>query len=377
MRLSEFIIRNRESILVEWDTFAGRMGPITESMDLVELRDHASEMLTVIAADLDTPQTARQQRQKSEGKAPDNAFDPATPAEEHGADRAERGFSMGEMVSEYRALRASVIRLWMGTRTVIQESDVDDLTRFNEAIDQALTESVTRYTTDLDESREMFIAILGHDLRTPLGAIITSSTFMLDLGELEEPNLTLITRIASSSHRMERMVSDLLDLTRSRLGGGIPIERDWVDAETVVRDVVGELTAIYPERRMDISVEGDMRGHWDQARLAQVLTNLAGNALEHGDPDTAVKLSLEGRKADLTIAVHNHGVPISSSLMSRIFDPMKRRGTRGDDSHGESSHLGLGLYIADQIISGHGGTISATSSASAGTTFTVNLPRTA
>jgi signal transduction histidine kinase len=375
LRLSEFITTQREPILAEWETFARRLGPITESMDIEALRDHASEMLTVIAADLDTPQSAREQQQKSVGRAPDEGTDVVTPAEEHGADRAERGFSIDEMVSEYRALRASVVRLWTASRDTFAETDIIDLTRFSEAIDQALAESVSRYTADLDESREMFLAILGHDLRTPLGAVITSSTFMLDTNELEEPHLTLTSRIASSSRRMERMVGDLLDLTRSRLGGGIPIERDWMNLEEVVRDVVSELAAVHAGRGIEVDVKGDLRGRWDQARMTQVFANLIGNALEHGAPEAPVTLSLNGAKKEVSIAVHNHGVPIPATMMRRIFDPMKRRQTRGGRARGASSHLGLGLYIAERIIEGHGGTIDVTSSASAGTTFTIHLPR--
>jgi len=375
LRLSEFINAKREPILAEWENFARRLGTITESMDIEALRDHASEMLTVIAADLETPQTEREERQKSAGRALEDASEPTTAAEEHGADRAERGFSIDEMVSEYRALRASVVRLWLETCDTLAASDVVDMRRFNEAIDQALAESIARYTTDLDESREMFIAILGHDLRTPLGAIITSSRFMLETEELAEPHLTLTSRIASSSRRMERMIGDLLDLTRSRLGGGIPIERDWTNAETVVRDAVSELSAVHPGRAVEVEAKGDLRGRWDEARLTQVLANLVGNALEHGAPDTPVAVTLEGLKKEITIQVHNHGTPIAPSMVSRLFDPMKRRQTSGGRARGVSSHLGLGLYIAERIISAHGGTIAVSSSASAGTAFTIHLPR--
>ena len=375
LRLSEFINQQREPIMVEWETFARRLGATTENMDIAALRDHASEMLTAIAADLETPQTELEQRRKSTGEAPDEAGGAATPAQQHGADRADRGFSIEEMVSEYRALRASVIRLWMSTCETLGETDVRDMVRFNEAIDQALAESVVRYTADLDESREMFIAILGHDLRTPLGAIITSSGFMLQTDELVEPHLTLTSRIASSSRRMERMIGDLLDLTRSRLGGGIPIERAWMNVETVVRDVVSELAAVHAERAVAVDVTGDMGGSWDEGRLTQVMANLVGNALEHGDPETPVSVTLSGDREAVTIAVHNDGVPIAPGMLSRIFDPMKRRRARTDRLPNATPHLGLGLYIAERIITAHGGTIDVVSTASAGTTFTIHLPR--
>jgi signal transduction histidine kinase len=375
LRLSEFINQQREPIMVEWETFARRLGATTATMDIAALRDHASEMLTVIAADLETPQTEFQQRRKSTGEAPDNAGDPSTPAEEHGADRADRGFSIEQMVSEYRALRASVIRLWMATCETLGEADLRDMTRFNEAVDQALAESVVRYTADLEESREMFIAILGHDLRTPLGAIVTSSAFMLETAELAEPHLTLTSRIASSSRRMQRMIGDLLDFTRSRLGGGIPIERAPMSMETVVRDVVSELAAVHPERVVEVNVTGDLSGSWDEGRLTQVMANLVGNALEHGDPEKPVSVTLSGGSNEVRVAVHNHGVPIVPSMLSRIFNPMKRRQGRGGRAPDVTSHLGLGLYIAERIISAHRGTVDVTSTASEGTTFTIRLPR--
>jgi signal transduction histidine kinase len=377
MRLSEFISAQREPILAEWETFARSLGTVSEGMDILALRDHAGLMLTAIATDLDTAQSDSQQHQKSVGNAPaaGDQHPSITAAEAHGADRAERGFSTAEMVSEFRALRASVIRLWTATRGELTDVEVRELTRFNEAIDQSLAESVARYTADLSESKEMFIAILGHDLRTPLGAIITSATFMLDLDELREPYRTLTARIASSSRRMDRMVGDLLDLTRSRLGGGIPIDRDWMNVEEAVREVAGELTAQHAGRAIEVRAAGDLRGRWDRGRLSQVLTNLMGNAIEHGARETPVRVSIDGAGDVVAIAIHNHGVPIPGSLIPRIFDPMKRRQAIGRRTTGAASHLGLGLYIAHQIVAGHNGRIEVDSSASGGTTFTVRVPR--
>jgi signal transduction histidine kinase len=376
IRLSTFIRAQRERILEEWETFARSLGTVSEGMDMLALRDHASQMLSVIAKDLGTAQSDSEQHEKSVGNAPANEDAASiTAAAAHGADRAERGFSIDEMVSEFRALRASVIRLWTETRGELSNEEVLELTRFNEAIDQALAESVARYTADLDQSKEMFIAILGHDLRTPLGSIITSSTFMLDLNELVEPYRSLTARIATSSRRMNRMVDDLLDLTRSRLGGGIPINRDWINLEETVREVVAELTAQHAGRAIDVRAAGDLMGRWDRGRLSQVLTNLAGNAIEHGAPETPVRVTVDGTGDQVAISIHNHGVPIAPSLIPRIFDPMKRRQADGRRTQGAGSHLGLGLYIAQQIVIEHNGRIDVESSASGGTTFTVHLPR--
>jgi signal transduction histidine kinase len=376
MLLVEFITAQREEILAEWETFARSLGTVSETMDILALRDHASQMLTVIATDLGTAQSDSQQHEKSVGNAPaGNGVHSSTPAEAHGADRAERGFSTDEMVSEFRALRASVIRLWTETRGELTNAEVLEMTRFNEAIDQALSESVSRYTEDLSQSKEMFIAILGHDLRTPLGAIITSSTFMLELDELGEPYRTLNARIASSSRRMDRMVGDLLDLTRSRLGGGIPINRDWMNLEDSAREVVAELNAQHQGCPIEVSAAGDLRGRWDQGRIGQVLANLIGNALEHGASETPVRVVVDGAGDQVVIAIHNHGVPIPATLIPRLFDPMKRRQALGRRTTGAGAHLGLGLYIAKQIVTAHNGRIDVESSASGGTTFTVRVPR--
>ncbi|HZG44499.1 MAG TPA: sensor histidine kinase, partial [Longimicrobium sp.] len=377
MRLSDFIVANREPILTEWEAFARTCTPASGGMDIVGLRDHAAEMLKVIAADLGTAQGGDAQSAKSKGNEPAvGAAAADTAAEEHGADRAGSGFTIEQMVSEYRALRASVIRLWTRAYGELTPADVDDLTRFNEAIDQSLAESVSRYTEELDNSKEMFLAILGHDLRTPLGVVFTSARFMLDTGELAEPHLTLMGRIASSSTRMVHMVGDLLDFTRSRLGGGIPIVRGDVSMGKVVHEVVDELAALHPQRTIEVHARGEERGEWDAARIAQVLANLVGNALEHGSAGTPVTVTVGGGDEEITVAVHNRGPAIPAEQLKGIFHPMKPREPMASAASGPSGSLGLGLYIAERIVHAHAGRIEV-ASGEGGTTFTVHLPRAA
>jgi len=375
MPLSDFIVANREPIMAEWEEFARSCAPASGSMDNAALRDHASEMLTVIAADLRTAQSDNEQAEKSKGNEPAEGGE-KTAAEKHGSGRAESGFSTDQMVSEYRALRASVIRLWTREQGKLKTGDLEDLTRFNEAIDQALAESITRYTQDLDESKDMFLAILGHDLRTPLGAVITSAKFMLQTEELKEPHLSLTSRIVSSSTRMNQMVGALLDFTRSRLGGGIPITRADMNMGKVVHDVVDEISALDRNRKIKIETRGTQRGEWDCARISQVLSNLIGNALEHGSDRTPVTVDVRGDEDEVTIAVHNHGAAIPREELDGIFTAMKRKDAKVDAATGgPSGNLGLGLYIADRIVNAHKGTIEVESSEEGGTTFTVHLPR--
>ena len=377
MRLSAFIKSHREAILVEWEAFARTCGPASDVMNIESLRDHASEMLTVIAKDLDTSQGDEAQDAKSKGNAPATPASATTAAEDHGADRAESGFSVAQMISEYRALRASVIRLWTEAKgEALDNSDVEDLTRFNEAIDQSLAESIGRYTEDLHHSKEMFLAMLGHDMRTPLGAVLTSAQFMLDTGELGEPHLTLTTRIAASASRMVHMVGDLLDFTRTRLGGGIPVTRSSLALGELTREVIDEVSAAYPLREIDLEIVDEQQGDWDGARVSQALTNLVGNALQHGAPGSAITVCVDGDVREATVTVHNFGTAIPADLLNGIFNPMKvRASSPHTQAGGPGGNLGLGLYIAERIVNAHQGRIDVDSSETKGTTFTMRLPK--
>ena len=372
MRLRDFILTNREDILREWETFARTCAPASITMEGTELRDHVNEMLTVIAEDLKTYQSEFEQAQKSKGHAPDTPESESTAAEEHGAERAESGFTTEQTVAEYRALRASVLRLWTKERGELTAADIDDLIRFNEAIDQALAESIAEFTEKVENAKEMFLAILGHDLRNPLGAIFTSATFMSETGEMDR---TLTLQIAERAKRATQMVGDLLDFTRSRLGRGIPIDPAEVDLRTVVHDVADEVVAAHPEGKVQVEAGEAQIGHWDTARITQALTNLVANAVEHGVPGTTVGIELEGDEEDVAITIHNRGA-ISADRLHGIFNPMKINTTPQEPSaHGSTGNLGLGLYIAERIVHAHDGRIEVESSKARRTTFTVHLPR--
>jgi signal transduction histidine kinase len=377
MRLADFILTNREPILAEWEAFARTCMPAGRPMDATALRDHAAQMLTVIAADLAEPQSRRAEAEKSTGRAP--AADPAarTAAGEHGAGRAQSGFTVAQMVAEYRALRASVIRLWTTAEGALDASDIEDLTRFNEAIDQALAESILRFNEDVEHAKETFLAILGHDLRTPLGAISTSAEFLLDAADLEaEVERTLLTRIAGSAKRSVGMVGDLLDFTRSRLGSGIPVARADADLDTLVREVVAEVGAAHPGHEIRVDTDGEQRGRWDAPRLAQALGNVIGNAVQHGADGTPVVVTVCGAGEVVTVAVHNRGAVIAPEQLDGIFNPMRtRRAPAQVAGRGPTGSLGLGLYIAERIVHAHDGHLDVESHEATGTTFTIRLPR--
>ena len=366
-RLSTFIRDNMERILLEWEKFARGLHIGEDPMDVAALRDHAEQMLRVISDDLETPQSAREQTAKSKGKSDAKPGDPLTAAQEHGAGRAQSGFTIAEMASEFRALRASVIRLWLRDQDTVSSAELQDMIRFNEAIDQAIAESITRYTNDVGESKERFIAILGHDLVTPLNAILTSSQFMLETAQFTETQTTLLKGIAGSAARMNRMVSDLLDFTRTRFGDKIPLALRPTDMKDLMDDVAAEVAASYPNSTLQFEKAGDLRGDWDPERLAQVLTNLVSNAVQHGSENAPIKVMARGAQNEVVVSVHNDGPVIPKKRIAQLFTPMKR--------DAEKRHLGLGLYIVDKIVAAHGGSVEVHSSKERGTVFTVRLPR--
>jgi signal transduction histidine kinase len=372
MRLAEFILANRGPILAEWEAFAKSCSPASGTMNVASLADHASAMLTVIATDLNTPQGKAAQTAKSKGLA---ESEDVTAAKEHGSSRAGSGFTIDQMVAEFRALRASVTRLWLQHERVPNAEQLDDLTRFNEAIDQALAESIVTYTQDLDQSKEIFLAILGHDLRSPLGAVIMSTSFMLETGGLAEPHLTLTRQIANSSKRMQLMIGDLLDFTRSRLGGGIPIVRAPMSVGKTVHDVVEEVRAGAPDRVIEIDARAGVSVNWDCARISQAIANLLSNAVEHSPAGSVVTVRAEGNDGEVAITVHNEGPPLSGDQLNGIFGSMKgaKRPTE-PGRNGPLGHLGLGLYIAERIVTAHDGRIEVESTQSSGTTFKMLLP---
>ena len=374
MRLPEFMLTHREQILSEWVAFARSCLTTPETMNLAELRDHASEMLDTIAADLNTPQTKLQQVDKSEGKSdaePDSGgLD--TAAQSHGAARAESGFTVEQMVSEYRALRASVTRLWIEAAGELSRKDLDDLIRFNEAIDQALAESTSRFTQDLEHSKEMFLGMLGHDLRTPLGAIIGSAHIMVNTKDLPEIALKRAFLILNSSQRMNALVGDLLDFTRSRLGRGIPIVRVDMDIAKVCRQTVEEIAALHPQRVVNFDATGEVQGQWDRARISQAFSNVISNAVQHGSDTTPINVVVRGGADDVEVAVQNRGPVIPANELDKIFNPLHR--IEGDKPVAPRENLGLGLYITDRIVAAHGGTIRVESSDD-NTTFTIHLPK--
>jgi signal transduction histidine kinase len=372
-RLGSFIQHNMEPILQAWEDFARTIEPPALTMDDTELRDHARQMLQAFAADLATSQTEPERVAKSKGlgkRGPDD-----TAAETHAEARLLSGYTVVQLVSEYRALRASVLTLWVADLADGQPAHMADVTRFNEAVDQALAESIARYEYMVKQSQNMFLAILGHDLRNPLGTVVTGSTFVMQALDIPPRYVLVATRMFNSAKRMSKLINDLIDFTRSHLGPGIPIRVKQGSIVAVCEEVVNELRTYHPEKQIDLHVPPQLDAIFDESRIAQVLSNLIGNAIQYGSGDAPVTVQVSGTVGDVVIAVNNRGTTIPSEKLPSVFDPMVRIAASVTSDYLERTSLGIGLYISREIVHAHGGKVLLASTDADGTTFTVTIPR--
>jgi signal transduction histidine kinase len=248
------------------------------------------------------------------------------------------------------------------------------MTRFNEAIDQAVAESVARYSSMVRQAQDVFLGTLGHDLRNPLGAITMSAQFLMLGTSLESRYIKAAAMIYSSSKQMSQLIHDLLDFTRTRLGRGMSVQCEQSNLEQIGRQAVAQANAFHPDQVISFDATGDSGGEWDSARIGQVFSNLIGNAIKHGNARMPIHIALSGEADHVIVTVHNSGDPIPEDDIPHIFDPL-RRGDARSDSDVQGSGMGLGLYITQEIVLAHGGTVAVTSSLEEGTTFTVKLPR--
>jgi signal transduction histidine kinase len=223
--------------------------------------------------------------------------------------------------------------------------------------------------------REHFEGMLGHDLRNPLSTITFAAAALLHGGDLTRPQAKSMHRIAASAGRMARMIESLLDLTRTRGGGELPIGPGPTDLAVVCRQGVDDAELANPNRQVELILEGNLSGVWDRDRLAQVVSNLLGNALDYSPPETPVRITARDDGDSVTLEVHNEGPPIPEDKQKEIFMPF-RRGEQ-EKVVSRPNGLGLGLFISTLVAEAHGGSIQVASSVDLGTTFIVSLPRVA
>ena len=371
MRLAQFILDEMEAILREWEAFAATNLPAAASMSSLALRDHAQQILQAVAKDLATHQSREAQIEKSLGHARKPSGAPETAAQTHALLRARSGFDINQLVAEYRALRASVLRLWSDAYQP-DAAHADDMIRFNEAIDQAIAESIEFFSMQVEQARDLLLGMLGHDMRSPLQTIQATAAYLSALnagGTVSEA----ASRLIRSGARMQALLDDLLDFNRTRLGLGINIAPTDIDLAEIFTDELTQIRAAHPDRRLDLEVRGDCKGVWDGHRLQQLLSNLVLNAIKYGASDAPVQVLVTGDEAEVRLEVRNRGAAIEPPFLEQLFTPLKR-GPEHENRSTSGDSLGLGLYIAREIAIAHGGQIEARSE-KAETVFAVRLPR--
>ena len=359
------------SIVAEWEIFAAAQLPAAAQLGSLALRDHAEEILQALAKDILTGQTRDEQAEKSKGRAPRPVEAPNTAAETHALLRAESGFTINQMAAEYRALRASVLYLWT-KKSEPNAVDPQEMIRFNEAIDQAVAESVAFFNARVDNERNLLLGMLGHDMRGPLQVIQLTAKYLSNL-DAGTDVAACAARLLKSSSSLKALLDDLLDFNRTKLGLGVTISPAAVDLAEAFSAELEQLRVANAGRSISLEVTGEVRGVWDINRLNQLLGNLVVNALKYGAFSSPIKVVLNGLPGEVTIAVHNHGARIEPSILAQIFEPLKR-GLDGQFGSGADGSMGLGLYIAREIATAHGGDIAAKSNENE-TVFTVRLPR--
>jgi signal transduction histidine kinase len=375
MHIGEFIRQQVEPIVEEWVEFAQTRLPAAHGFAREELADHARVLLLAIADDVEQNQGAQSTREKSQGNRPGNAPEVTRIAREHAAQRFEQGFSFDHLVSEFRALRSSVIRRWCEQLKDPRDSDLNELTRFGESVDQALSESTSFYSKKVDDSRNLLLGVLGHDLRSPLGVVYTSTHYLLSADTLTPAQTKAVVRIQTAAERMRGMVKDILDFTQTAFGVALPITPAPADFGAVARNIVAEVSALHPDAVVQLTCDGDLSGRWDAGRIAQMMANLIGNAVQHGAPGAPVIVTVDADANEVQVQVSNAGVPIPAEAVENLFAPLRQTPTTEGERSAGSSGLGLGLYITKEIAVAHGGSVDLTSTEE-GTTFCVRLPRT-
>ena len=376
MRLADFIISELETILQEWENFARTLTPAALSMTNKELRNHAHAMLNSIADDLRTPQSTEQQIKKSHGLEAEGKDDA-----EHGLLRWKSDFTIEQMVSEYRALRASVLRLWGEKHPPFSTTDIEDIVRFNEAIDQLLAASVSsfaeakREADERERNRDEFLAMLAHELRNPLSPIVTASVLLKKAKGNEKIVESATNVIARQVTHMVELVDDLLDVSRVTRGL-IEVQLMPVDVQQAVEEAVEQVTPLIQARRHQLDVAGPpcpIAVQADKKRLVQIVTNLLSNAAKYTPEGGHLQLEITLYEDKVAIKVEDDGIGMPPEFISHAFDLFAQAKRTPDRSTGG---LGLGLALVKNLVELHGGQVACSSAGlGKGSEFIVTLPR--
>jgi signal transduction histidine kinase len=376
MKLSDFIRSNAKEIIQDWEDFARTCLPAAGTMDDARLRDHVVELVAFIADDMDSAQSSFEQTEKAQGRGPDPQGD--SEAEVHAILRAADGFTINQVMGEFRALRASILRL--RTKQPTTQPDVVEMTRFNESIDQMLSESVARHTKiiadNLQQARrekDEFISTLSHELRSPVAAI-SNCSHVLNASRMIDPKVARVADILErQTGHLARLLEDLLDVARiSR--ERIILKLETVDIRKCVQDGVDANTELLAQNGQVVKVDMPsvpMTIRIDCTRVAQVVSNLVNNAAKYSPPSSTIDVSLTSETNHAVIRVRDNGVGIEASLLPYMFDAFHENQVPNLGREG----LGIGLWLSRQLVELQGGTITVNSEGSGtGAEFCVRLP---
>ncbi|PXW26412.1 sensor histidine kinase [Paraburkholderia caballeronis] len=370
MTLSDFIEADLDELIDDWTRYARTLSQTNTHLSEQQLRNSARELLMEIAADMRGEQTDAQQQEKSHGNklAKDAAFNKV--GRGHADDRQAQGFEINALVAEYRALRASVLRRWQ-QRCELDSSAFQEMIRFNEALDQMVTESVSQFAQRTERIRDLFAGVLAHDLRSPVGAILNSAYVLLHDQNLSPTSIRAGASLQRSAERLKSLIDDLFVFARARLGDTLPVEFTRQDFGRICEGAAEEVRAARPDADIGVQSTGDVAGICDGARINQMFVNLLTNAVQHGRGRVRVDVAGDGNR--IIVAVANGGPKIPADALPTLFDPLTRAAPASEQNRA-SSGVGLGLYICRCIASAHRGTI-AVESDDTRTVFSVQIPR--
>ncbi|GKS97487.1 HAMP domain-containing sensor histidine kinase [Acidovorax sp. SUPP2825] len=368
MRLAQFIRHAREEILAESFAYATRIPALQGSAASV-LRNHLPLVLDAIALDLEQPQSREQSIDKSLGHAAPPAEESA--AQSHGTLRARIGLDIEQLVAEYRVIRSCVLRLWMESCQPTAFA-MDDTVRFNEAIDQAVAESVAFHAAEVAKWRHIFLGVLGHDLRGPLNAMLLTAQLLERVGSQNPEQATyLVGALLRNGRHLNVLLDSLLEYNKATLGVGTPLHRQAVDLGAACQEELEMLQQAFPKRRIRWQITGDARGDFDPSRVRQAVSNLVSNAAQHSPEGSEVAVIVVGQAAAVEITTENLSDPIAPEVLDTLFDPLRRNAS---PSGASSGNLGLGLFIVREIAKAHQGEVTA-STADGVIRFKMVLPK--
>ncbi len=267
------------------------------------------------------------------------------------------------------------MHLWLSQGTALPEDSDEELIRFNGALDQALAESVATFAHHANRTKDTFLAILGHDLRGPLATMSLAGVYLCRPGVGTDATTRMGARVSRSAATMTAMVNDLLEFSRSQLGGKIPLAPEVANLTEICESAAHDAGAVYPNAIIEVEVSGDVTGIFDADRLQQALTNLLVNVAQYSAEQVPVVIAAHGTAEALKVKVTNQGPVIPAARLKMIFDPLAQLPQDGSARKRLATSLGLGLFIAEQIVLAHGGAIKVESSALNGTAFSIDIPR--